>query len=52
VRKGGVVESVEGPGMERHVVCRGVLVNVYSVLVRKEINGRPNVGWETLLHLF
>ena len=33
----------------KNVACKGDLVNVYRVLVRKETHGRPSGRWETLL---
>ena len=34
-----------------HIACKGELVNVYRVLVRKETHGRPSGRWETILEL-
>jgi len=32
------------------VACKEELVNVYWVLVQKEIHGRPSGRWETILN--
>ena len=34
-----------------HVACKGYLVNVYRLLVKRETHGRPSGRWETILVL-